>query len=169
MFLSLPGVYFFHFDDLLKNKANIGGKRWKNGGKGEVFTVPGGKISFLNKGLGQSYPILGKYTPLVSLPSLTQVLWCICLVKVTVYIMIRGGGGRYHPPPSPSDLGVALFSYIIAKLAKFEIIKFTKTRFFECVQFPGPPPPGKILYPPLIVHAQVLKPSFLSFHKTMSF
>ena len=37
-------------------------KRWKNGGKGKIFTVPG--ILFLKKGGGQKYPIVGKYTPL---------------------------------------------------------------------------------------------------------
>ena len=45
-------------------KANIRGKRWeKTGGIGEIFTLPGENI-ILKKGMGQKYPILGKYTPL---------------------------------------------------------------------------------------------------------
>ena len=53
------------YDDLLRKNANVRGKRWKNRGKGEIFTVLGGKIYFLKKrGGGQKYPILGKYTPL---------------------------------------------------------------------------------------------------------
>ena len=40
------------------------GKRWKNGGKGEIFTVPlGEKISFWEKGCGVKIFYFGKYTP----------------------------------------------------------------------------------------------------------
>ena len=31
-------------DDLLRKNRNIRGKRWKNGGKEEIFSVLGGKI-----------------------------------------------------------------------------------------------------------------------------
>ena len=56
------GVYIFHFSkyELLvglgknmqwwfKKNANLRGKRWKNGGKEEIFIVPRGNISFWKK------------------------------------------------------------------------------------------------------------------------
>ena len=52
------------YKDLIRKNANIRGKWWKNGGKVEIFTVPGEKILFLKKGVGQKFPILGKYTPM---------------------------------------------------------------------------------------------------------
>ena len=47
-----------------EKNANIRGKRWNNGEKGEIFIVPGGKINFMKKRVGQKYPILGKYITL---------------------------------------------------------------------------------------------------------
>ena len=43
---------------------NLKGKWWKNEGKGEIFTVLGGKNVIFGKGGGHKYHILGKYTPL---------------------------------------------------------------------------------------------------------
>ena len=48
----------------VKINTNLREKRCKNEGKKENFTVPRGKISFLEKGGGQKYHNLGKYTPL---------------------------------------------------------------------------------------------------------
>ena len=52
------------YDDLLRKNANIRGKRSKNEGKGEIFSVLCEKISLLEKGMGKKYPILGKCKPL---------------------------------------------------------------------------------------------------------
>ena len=73
------GVYIFHFppggggknmkywcmgkkyDDLLRRDANIRGKSWKNGKKGNFHFTLGKQYNF-KKG-EQKYPILGKYKP----------------------------------------------------------------------------------------------------------
>ena len=48
----------------IRKNANLSEKRWKNVGKGEVFTVLGGKNIILEKGEGQNYPISDNiYTP----------------------------------------------------------------------------------------------------------
>ena len=60
--MNSPGVYIFHFDDLLRKNANVSGKRWKEGGKEETFT--GGKNIILEKGDGAQISYFGKiYTP----------------------------------------------------------------------------------------------------------
>ena len=40
------------YDNLSRKNANLKGKWWKNGKKGEIFTVLGEKISFWKKGCG---------------------------------------------------------------------------------------------------------------------
>ena len=40
------------YDDSLRKNMNLKGKWRKNGGKEEIFTVLGGKISFWKKGWG---------------------------------------------------------------------------------------------------------------------
>ena len=56
------------YDDLLRQYANVRRKRWKNGGKGKIFTAPWGKNQSGKRGAEKKYPILGKYTPLASKP-----------------------------------------------------------------------------------------------------
>ena len=48
-------------DDLLRKHANIRG-RWKNGGKGEILTVLGGKIKFSEEGGVSKISYFGQYT-----------------------------------------------------------------------------------------------------------
>ena len=43
------------YDDFLRKNANIRGKRWKNGRKGEIFTVLGRKnVNFEKRGWGKN-------------------------------------------------------------------------------------------------------------------
>ena len=52
------------YDDLLRKKAIIGRKKWKNGGKGEIFSVPGGKnIILVNGGGGKNILFRGNIHP----------------------------------------------------------------------------------------------------------
>ena len=48
------------YDDLSIKNAKMRGKRWKKGGKEEIFTVLGGKISFLKKGVVAKISIFWK-------------------------------------------------------------------------------------------------------------
>ena len=53
------------YDYLLRQNVNLKGKWRKNGGKWKMFIVHRGKNIILGeKGGGQKYHILGKYTPL---------------------------------------------------------------------------------------------------------
>ena len=38
------------YEDLLRKNENLRGKRWKKGGKGEIFTILGEKISIWKRG-----------------------------------------------------------------------------------------------------------------------
>ena len=66
-----------NYDDLLRKNANIRGRMWKNGGKEEIFIVPGWKISFWKRGGGNNINYFDNIHP------------CICINVVFVSIAVQ--------------------------------------------------------------------------------